>query len=83
MMFTLTDWLMLWAAATILLAGINWLYERRLRPILADIFGWEAWTEEDYIPPVYFLGAFCVFRYVLSRFFRLCGRSRWALGSKT
>jgi len=56
-MFTFTDWLMLWAGAIILLAGLNWLYERHLRPVLADIFGWQAWTQEDHIPPVYFLGA--------------------------
>jgi len=51
---------MMWAAGVILLAGLNWLYERYLRPILADIFGWEPWTEEDYIPPVCFLVVFFV-----------------------
>jgi len=57
-MFTFTDWLLLWAAATVLLAGINWLYERHLRPVLAARFGWEPWTQDDHIPPAYFLGAF-------------------------
>jgi len=56
-MFTFADWLMLWTSLITLWAGFHWLYARHLRPVLADIFGWEPWTEEDHIPPVFFLGA--------------------------
>jgi len=74
-MFTLADWLLLWACLIALWAGLHWLYARHLRPVLADIFGWEPWTDEDRIPPVFFLGAFLFMS--LFGFFAFVGAALW------